>query len=70
MCSSDLIKQALSVFKKRTGPHKRTIHQLTISSDGVKVGEALKGFTGIMTGVPEYSGGLKMDEAKKRSEST
>jgi len=54
------IKQAVSVFKKRTGPHQRTIHQLSISSSGVKVGEALRGFSGIMTGVPEYSQPLKM----------
>lgn len=61
------IKQAISVFKKRTGPHKRTIHQLVISSDGVSVGPPLKGFTGIMTGVPEYNGSLKMEEPKKVS---
>ncbi|HXT12361.1 MAG TPA: ATPase domain-containing protein [Candidatus Angelobacter sp.] len=52
------IKQAVSIFKKRTGPHERTIRQLAISSDGVKVGEPLRGFSGIMSGIPEYHGGL------------
>ena len=52
------IKQAVSVFKKRTGPHERTIRELKITSGGVKVGEPLRGFSGIMTGVPEYRGGL------------
>ena len=51
------IQQALSVFKKRTGPHERTLRQLKISSDGVEVGEPLRAFRGIMTGVPQYKSG-------------
>ena len=47
------IRQAVSVFKKRTGPHKRTIHGLVIDSKGISVGLPLRGFTGIMTGVPD-----------------
>ena len=58
------IRQAVSVFKKRTGAHKRTIHELTIDSKGVKVGSPLQGFRGIMTGVPEYQGGLKMAKGR------
>lgn len=61
------IRQAVSVFKKRTGPHKRTIHQLVINSKGVHVGEPLRGFTGIMTGVPEYSGSLTQKAAVKEA---
>ena len=57
------IKQAISVFKKRTGAHKRTIHVLVINSNGIQVGAPLRGFIGIMTGVPEYRGGLKMAAA-------
>lgn len=48
------VKQALSVFKKRTGPHERTIRELFIDSKGVRVGEPLRQFRGIMTGVPQY----------------
>jgi circadian clock protein KaiC len=48
------VHQALSVFKKRTGPHERTIRQLTIDETGVHVGEPLRKFRGIMTGVPRY----------------
>jgi circadian clock protein KaiC len=50
------IRQAVSVFKKRTGSHERTLRELQISADGVKVGEPLVGFRGILTGVPEYTG--------------
>jgi circadian clock protein KaiC len=49
------VSQALSVFKKRTGPHERTIRQLRIDSTGVHVGEPLRQFRGIMTGVPQYA---------------
>ncbi len=61
------IRQAISVFKKRTGAHERTLRELKITTSGVKVGEPLIGFRGIMTGVPEYEGktsGLA-DEAQK-----
>jgi len=54
------ILQALSVFKKRTGAHERSIRELQITSDGVAVGETLREFRGIMTGVPVYEGGGKM----------
>jgi circadian clock protein KaiC len=47
------ISQAISVFKKRTGPHERTIRQLRIDEAGVHVGEPLHQFRGIMTGVPQ-----------------
>jgi circadian clock protein KaiC len=50
------VNQALSVFKKRTGPHERTIRQLTIDENGFTVGEPLTHFRGIMTGVPQYDG--------------
>lgn len=48
------IRQAVSVFKRRTGKHERSLRQLHINQTGVQVGEPLVGFQGIMTGVPEY----------------
>jgi circadian clock protein KaiC len=53
------IRQAISVFKKRTGAHERTLRELKITAAGIQVGEPLVGFRGIMTGVPEYRGGAK-----------
>ena len=52
--SSGEVQQALSVFKKRTGPHERTIRQLRIDESGLSVGEPLRNFHGIMNGVPQY----------------
>jgi circadian clock protein KaiC len=54
------IRQAVSVFKKRTGPHQRTVRELKITATGIAVGEPLNGFRGIMTGTPEYLGQTKM----------
>ncbi|MCE9562129.1 MAG: AAA family ATPase [Planctomycetes bacterium] len=54
------IRQAVSVFKKRTGLHQRTVRELRITEAGVQVGEPLVGFRGIMTGTPEYEGKTRM----------
>lgn len=54
------IRQALSVFKKRTGEHERALRELRITSQGVAVGEPLREFRGIMTGVPQYEGEVHM----------
>lgn len=51
------VRQAVSVFKKRTGPHERTIRGLTIDARGVRVGEPLRQLRGIMTGVPHSLAG-------------
>ncbi|MFP7721675.1 ATPase domain-containing protein [Lysobacter sp. A3-1-A15] len=50
------VHQAISVLKKRTGRHERSIHRLTISADGVKVGEPLRNLRGVLTGVPHEVG--------------
>lgn len=49
------IRRALSVMKKRTGPHEPTIRELLIEG-GVRVGPVLDQFHGVLTGVPNYSG--------------
>jgi circadian clock protein KaiC len=58
--ASGEIKQAVSVFKKRTGEHERTLRELSISATGVAVGESLKEFRGVMTGVPQFEGKAPM----------
>lgn len=46
------VRQALSVLKRRSGMHERTIRELLFSSKGINVGEPLKKFHGVLTGVP------------------
>ncbi len=46
------VRQAISVFKKRGSPHQRTIHRFEIGARGIEIGPPLRGFHGILTGVP------------------
>ena len=48
--------RAMSVVKKRSGRHERTIRELRFSSRGIHVGRPLHEFQGILTGVPTYVG--------------
>lgn len=47
------VRQAISVLKKRTGPHERSIREIKVSRNGLAIGEPLREFRGILTGVPE-----------------
>jgi circadian clock protein KaiC len=51
------MKKAVSVIKKRSGPHENTIRELSMSAQGVAIGEPLVDFEGVMTGVPRFMGG-------------
>ncbi|HEX6622401.1 MAG TPA: ATPase domain-containing protein [Pyrinomonadaceae bacterium] len=50
------VRRALSVVKKRTGAHESTIRELQITSGGIRVGDPLRKFQGVLTGVPSYDG--------------
>jgi len=50
------VRRALSVIKKRTGPHEDTIREFRIDSSGITVGEPLSQFQGVLRGVPTYIG--------------
>ena len=48
------IRKAISIFKKRSGAHEATIRELALSSNGIMLGEPLRGFQGVLTGVPRF----------------
>jgi circadian clock protein KaiC len=50
------IRRALSVVKRRGGPHERTIREMTLGPTGIGIGEPLRQFRGVLTGVPTYEG--------------
>ena len=54
------IRRALSVVKKRTGSHENSIREMWIDGGGVRVGDRLSGFRGVLTGVPTYEGRGKL----------
>ena len=51
------LKRALSVVKKRTGGHEASIREYQITPEGVRVGDPLRTFSGVLTGVPTFVGG-------------
>ena len=53
------VRQAISVLKKRSGSHEKTIRELRLQSSGVTVGKPLTEFHGVLTGVPTFVGGTE-----------
>ena len=54
--ASGMVRQAISVVKKRRGPHERTLREMKIGASGMQIGEVLEEFQGVLTGVPRYRG--------------
>ena len=50
------VRKAISVLKKRSGPHELTIREFQVTDRGIRVGEPLREFQGVLTGVPDYLG--------------
>ena len=46
------VKQLISVVKKRSGMHERTLREFTIGEDGLRIGQPLSNFQGVLTGTP------------------
>ena len=51
------VKQAIVMVKKRSGHHEKTIREFKLTpGKGITIGEPLKMFQGVLTGVPVFSG--------------
>jgi len=51
------VRKAISVMKKRSGPHETTIREYRVGPpEGIMVGEPLRQFRGVLTGVPVFVG--------------
>lgn len=50
------VRKAVSVIKKRLGGHENTLRELKVNRDGIRVGEPLVQFQGVLTGVPSFTG--------------
>jgi circadian clock protein KaiC len=50
------VRQAMSVLKKRGGPHERSVRELKLGSQGICVGRPLREFQGVLTSVPRFVG--------------
>jgi circadian clock protein KaiC len=59
------VRKALSVIKKRTGNHEKTIRELRFEN-GIKVGEPVREFQGVLSGQPELVGAPTEPEIVER----
>jgi len=51
------VRQAISVIKKRSGAHERSIREIRLSAGtGIEVGAPLRHFHGVLTGTPRFRG--------------
>jgi circadian clock protein KaiC len=48
------VRQAISVVKKRSGPHEHAIRELRLDG-GIHIGQPLREFQGVLTGTPVYA---------------
>lgn len=47
------VRKAISVLKRRVGRHEDSIREFQLSDQGIRVGEPLTSFQGVLTGVPQ-----------------
>ena len=50
------LRQAISVMKKRSGAHERFIREMSVTRNGVRIGEPLVDFHGVLSGTPFFHG--------------
>jgi circadian clock protein KaiC len=50
------VRQAISIVKKRGGAHERTIRDFRIEAGGIRIGQPLRHFRGVLTGTPVVDG--------------
>jgi circadian clock protein KaiC len=50
------VRRAISVIKKRSGQHEKSIREYEIAAGGLTVGPPLSAFQGILRGVPNFVG--------------
>jgi circadian clock protein KaiC len=54
------VRSAVSVVKSRVSAHERSIREFRLGASGLRVGEALSDFQGVLTGLPSYAGKVAM----------
>jgi circadian clock protein KaiC len=59
------VRQAISVMKKRGSQHERTLREFRLDGGCIMVGDILREFRGVLTGVPMYDGTLTAAQDKE-----
>ncbi|MDP1914381.1 ATPase domain-containing protein [Brevundimonas sp.] len=58
------VLKAVSVAKSRTTEHQSSIREFRLARGGVQIGEPLKNFEGVLTGLPNYRGSTPLMSAE------
>jgi circadian clock protein KaiC len=54
------VKQSIAVIKKRSGPHEKSIREFKLQRNkGIQIGEPLKQFSAVLSGVPIFHGAVE-----------
>jgi circadian clock protein KaiC len=61
------VRQAISVMKKRGSAHERTIREFRMEQGRISVGQPLREFRGVLTGVPIFEGASAPSKEGKTS---
>ena len=64
------VRSAVSSVKSRTSAHERTIREFSLTVGGLRVGEALRDFAGVLSGLPTYTGSSALLERKSGADPT
>jgi circadian clock protein KaiC len=59
------VRQAISIVKKRGGLHERTIREFRFGFGGIEIGEPLRGFRGVLSGIPTPEPGPQADAPER-----
>ena len=62
------VRQSIAIIKKRSGPHEKTIRELTIAKEGITVSPPLTQFRGVLPGVPVDAATIGIATTKPREE--
>lgn len=64
------VRKAVSVFKNRSGPHENTIRDFIVDSAGLRFGDPLHDFQGVLSGIPAFVGAAEtlLDDTHARRE--
>lgn len=64
------VLKAVSVAKSRTTDHQTSIREFRLTRGGVEIGEPLRDFEGVLTGLPNYRGGTPLMSAQPSADET
>ena len=57
------VLKAISVAKSRTTEHQSSVREFRLTRSGIQIGEPLKDFEGVLTGLPNYRGATPLMSA-------